>query len=93
MKRTLSTTVVMLLMATTGLAQEHEYTDLKKIDLSKIEDYVVKKTTGNYSSIQKLPNFVLQDTSGKMQDFYKFLKGKKIVLLTFMRADCENSEG
>lgn len=92
MNRTLSTVVVMLFMASPGLTQEHEYTDLEKIDLSKIEDYVVKKTTGNYSSIQKLPNFVLQDTSGKMQDFYKFLKGKKVVLLTFLRADCENTE-
>ena len=27
-----------------------------------------------------------------MKDFYKFIEGKKIVLLTFLRADCENSQ-
>jgi len=85
-------TIIFILLCTSFTwAQEHEYTDLKKIDLSKIEDYVYKKTTGRVRTIQKLPNFVLEDTTGEMKDFYKFIEGKKIVLLTFMRADCENS--
>ena len=84
--------IFILLYTSFTWAQEHEYTDLKKIDLSRIEDYVYKKTTGRVRTIQKLPNFVLEDTTGEMKDFYKFIEGKKIVLLTFMRADCENSE-
>ena len=89
--RTALTIFCVLLYTSITHAQEHEYTDLKQIDLSKIEDYVYKKTTGKARAIQKLPNFVLEDTTGEMKDFYKFIKGKKIVLLTFMRADCENS--
>lgn len=91
MKTTLTIFCILLYTSFTQ-AQEHEYTDIKQIDLSKIEDYVYKKTNGKFRAIQKLPNFVLEDTTGEMQDFYKFIKGKKIVLLTFMRADCENSQ-
>jgi len=90
--RTTLTIFSILLYTSFTWAQEHEYTELKQIDLSKIEDYVYKKTTGKFRSIQKLPNFVLEDTTGEMKDFYKFIKGKKIVLLTFLRADCENSQ-
>lgn len=90
--RTTLTIFYMLLYTSFTLAQDHEYTELKQIDLSKIEDYVYKKTTGKFRPIQKLPNFVLEDTTGEMKDFYKFIEGKKIVLLTFLRADCENSQ-
>lgn len=69
----------------------HEYIDIKRVDLSEVEDYLIKKVSGRTTSLQKLPNFVLEDTTGKVQDFYKFLKGKNIVLLTFLRADCPNS--
>ena len=85
---------ISLLVLNPGLAlaqNEHEYTDIKRVDLSEIEDYVIKKVSGRTTSIQKLPNFVLEDTTGKIQDFYQFLKGKNIVLLTFFRADCDNS--
>jgi len=83
--------LITLLFSINLYAQEHEYTDLKQIDLSKIQDYVVKKTTGQVVNIGKLPNFVLEDTTGEIQDFYKFIKSKKLVLLTFLRADCENT--
>ena len=90
--RTTLTICYILLYTPFTWAQEHEYTELNQIDISKIEDYVYKKTTGKFRSIQKLPNFVLEDTTGEMKDFYKFIEGKKIVLLTFLRADCENSQ-
>jgi len=70
---------------------EHEYTDIKRVDLTEVEDYLIKKVSGRSTSIKRLPNFVLEDTAGTVLDFYKFLKGKNIVLLTFLRADCDNT--